>query len=120
MATIDDLQKIEMKVGKVLAAEPVPGSEKLLKLQVDFGETEITGGPDAEISTPKYRQVLSGIAKSVKPEDIVGKLMPFVTNLPPRTMMGLESQAMILIAEDENGVTPLIPMRDVPPGSNLA
>lgn len=113
MATIDDLMKIEMTIGKVLSAEPVEGSPKLLKLMVDFAETD-------EAGAPKHRQVLSGIAKSVKPEDIVGKTMPFVTNLPPRTMLGLESQAMILVAEDAEGVTPLIPMRDVPPGSRLA
>jgi methionine--tRNA ligase beta chain len=105
--------KIEMTVGRVVSAEPVEGSEKLLKLSVDFAEVDETGAP-------KHRQVLSGIAKSVKPEDIAGKLMPFVTNLPPRAIMGMESQAMILVACDNDGVTPLIPMRDVPPGSKLS
>lgn len=113
MATIDDLSKIEMKVGKVLSAEPVEGSAKLLKLSVDFNETD-------EAGAPKPRQVLSGIAKDVKPEDIVGKLFPFVTNLPPRPMMGLESQAMILVVSEEQGLTLLSPLKDVAPGSHLS
>ena len=113
MATIEDFQNIEMKVGRVISAEPVSGSEKLLKLSVDFAETD-------EAGAPKHRQVLSGIAKSVKPEDITGKLMAFVTNLPPRPIMGLESQAMIMVAVDESGMTPLTPMRDVLPGSQLS
>jgi methionine--tRNA ligase beta chain len=80
--SIDDFKKVEMRVGEILSAEPVEGSEKLLKLRVSFGQEE--------------RQVLSGIAKFVSPQDIVGKKFAFATNLEPRQMMGLESQAMIL------------------------
>jgi methionyl-tRNA synthetase len=108
-----------MKIGKVLSAEPVEGSAKLLKLSVDFGETEKIGEV-GEAGAPKPRQVVSGIAKDVKPEDLIGKLFPFVTNLPPRAMMGIESQAMIMVTSDEQGITLLSPTREVAPGSKLS
>jgi len=83
MISIDDLQKIEIRIGEIISAEPIEGSEKLLKLRVNFGSEE--------------RQVLSGIAKFfADPQLLVGKRCAFVTNLAPRMMMGLESQAMIL------------------------
>ncbi len=82
--SIDDFKKVEITVGEILSAEPIEGSEKLLKLKVSFGELG-------------ERQVLSGIAKFYPdPTALVGKRVPFVTNLAPRMMMGLESQAMIL------------------------
>jgi methionine--tRNA ligase beta chain len=89
--SIDDFKKVEMRVGEVLSAEPVEGSEKLLKLRVSFGTEE--------------RQVISGIAKFVEPAAIVGKKFAFATNLAPRPIMGLESQAMIL-AVGGDGETP--------------
>src|ERR1700741_456889 len=85
--SIDDFKKVEIRIGEIMSAEPIEGSDKLLKLKVNFGDEE--------------RQVLSGIAKFVQPADLVGKRYPFVTNLAPRQMMGLESQAMILAASDE-------------------
>lgn len=89
--SIDEFKKVEMRVGEVLSAEPVEGSEKLLKLEVDFGDEK--------------RQVLSGIATYVQPAAIIGKKFAFVTNLEPRSIMGLESQAMIL-AVGGDGETP--------------
>ncbi len=81
--TIDDFKKVEIKIGEIVSAEPIEGSDKLLKLKVNFGSEE--------------RQVLSGIkAYFPEPGVLVGKRCPFVTNLAPRSMMGLESQAMIL------------------------
>ena len=106
MINIDDFKKAEIKIGKILSAEGVEGSEKLLKLSVDFGE-----------ESP--RQILSGIAKSYEPETLVGKLVPFVTNLEPRQMMGLESQGMILAASSEGKAVILMPDGDVPPGSTV-
>lgn len=86
--SIDDLKKVEIRIGEVLAAERIEGSDKLLKLRVGFGSEE--------------RQVLSGIAAYfADPATLVGKRCPFVTNLPPRTMMGLESQAMLLATGGE-------------------
>jgi methionine--tRNA ligase beta chain len=81
--SIDDFKKVELRVGEVLAAEKIEGSEKLLKLRVNFGDEE--------------RQVLSGIAAYYpEPNALVGKRVLFVTNLAPRMMMGLESQAMLV------------------------
>ncbi len=90
--SIDDFKKVEIRIGEIKSAEKIEGSDKLLKLKVMFGEEE--------------RQVLSGIsAYFPNPEELVGKKCPFVTNLAPRTMMGLESQAMIL-ATGGDGETP--------------
>ncbi len=90
--SIDDLQRVEIRVGEIKSAEPIEGSDKLLKLRVNFGSEE--------------RQVLSGIAKFfTDAQTLVGKRCAFVTNLAPRMMMGLESQAMIL-AVGGDGETP--------------
>jgi methionine--tRNA ligase beta chain len=96
--SIDDFKKVEIRIGEIVSAEPIEGSDKLLKLKVNFGphSAEASRGED------EIRQVLSGIAKYVQPADLVGKRYPFVTNLAPRMMMGLESQAMILAVSDEN------------------
>lgn len=89
MITIDDFGKVEIRVGTILSAEPVPETDKLLKLSVDFAE----GSP---------RTVVSGIAKYFPDASLlVGKSCAFVTNLEPRTLKGIESQAMILAAHDE-------------------
>lgn len=81
--SIDDFKKVEIKIGEIRNAGKIEGSDKLLRLIVNFGDHE--------------RQVLSGIAAYFpNPEELVGKRCPFVTNLAPRMMMGLESQAMIL------------------------
>ncbi len=91
--TIDDFKKVEIRVGEIVRAERIEGSEKLLKLQVNFGGA--TAGASA--GTIDSRQVLSGIAAYVPdPQTLVGVRCAFVTNLAPRTMMGLESQAMLL------------------------
>jgi methionyl-tRNA synthetase len=97
---------VELRIGTILDVEPVPGSEKLLKLSVDFGE-----------GTP--RQVVSGIAKSFSPDDLRGKQRTFATNLAPRKMMGIESQAMILAADVDGGLALIEPTRPAPPGSQL-
>ncbi|MBC8154844.1 MAG: methionine--tRNA ligase, partial [Bacteroidetes bacterium] len=90
----DDFAKMDIRIGTVLEAERVPKSDKLLKLQVDDG----LGG----------RQILSGIAKHFTPEELIGKQVTFLANLAPRKMMGLESQGMILMAEDRDGKLALI------------
>jgi methionyl-tRNA synthetase len=89
--TIDDLKKVEIRIGEIKSAEPIEGSDKLLKLAVDFGE-----------AAP--RQVLSGIAKQFPdPSALVGRKCAFATNLEPRKMMGLESQGMILAVSGGDG-----------------
>lgn len=112
MINIEDFAKVEMRAGKIVSAEPVEGSEKLLKLSVDFNE-----------ETP--RQVLSGIAKFIKPEDLVGTICTFVTNLEPREIMGLKSEAMIMALsgkspENEKEFFSLLKVSDnIPPGSSV-
>ena len=101
--TLDEFKKAELKVATVLSAENIEGSEKLLKLQVDLGEEK--------------RQILSGIAKYYKPEDLVGKQIVVITNLEPRMMMGLESQGMVLAAGDSETISLLIPDKEIPGGS---
>lgn len=103
MINIEEFFKVEIKIGKVLSAEKVEGSEKLLKLSIDLGE-----------EVP--RQILSGVAKVVNPEEIVGKFVPIASNLAPRMMMGMESQGMMLCADDGEPVL-LHPAKDVKPGS---
>ncbi len=87
--TIDDFDKIKLKVGTVIASEKMPGSKKLLKNQIKIGN--------------ETRQILSGISPNYTPEEMVGKKVIVLTNLPPRKMMGEMSYGMILVAEDENG-----------------
>ncbi len=104
MITIDQFGQIELRVGTVLEAEAVPGSERLIKQIVDFGDGK--------------RQILSGIREWYQPEKLVGKQFVYCVNLEPRMMMGLESQGMLLAADSKKPV-PLKPSRKVPPGSKI-
>ena len=85
--TIEDFQKIQLKVATVLTAERIPRSEKLLKLQVDLGGEQ--------------RQIVAGIGKKYEPEALVGRRIVIVANLKPAKLMGVESQGMVLAAGDK-------------------
>ena len=98
----EEFKKIDIRIGKILSAEKVESSNKLLKLEVDF---------DSE-----RRQILAGIAKFYEPESLIGKLCPFVFNLEPKMMGELESQGMMLCADDDGPVI-LHPDRGINPGS---
>lgn len=116
MINYDDFKKVEMTVGLILSAEKVEGSEKLLKLSVDFGEKNEDG-------SAKHRQVVSGIAKYFPDlSTLLGTKHPFVTNLEPRMIMGLESQAMILAASDkDSGSFSLLDIdSSIPQGTTLS
>lgn len=106
MISIDDFSKAEIKIGTVLSAEPVPESDKLLRLEVDLGE-EVT------------RQIISGIASYVAPQDLVGRQFPFITNLEPRVIRGLVSNGMILAVGEGETFALLSPSRPVDPGSRI-
>jgi len=106
----ENFKKIDIRIGKILSVEKVEDSNKLLKLQVDFGTDPSNPSGQAK------RQILAGIAKFYEPESLVGKLCPFVYNLEPKKMGELESQGMILCA-DNNGPVLLYPDKEVPPGS---
>jgi methionyl-tRNA synthetase len=103
----DDFAKIDLKVGMIVSAEKVEKADKLLKLQIDLGfET---------------RTVVSGIALHFKPEEIVGKQVTVVTNLAPRKMRGIESNGMILMAEDKSGRLHFInPEEKIDEGSGIS
>lgn len=103
--TIDDFSKLEIRVGKIVSCEKVESADKLLKLRVDFGP---------EIGE---RQIISGIAQFYTPEDLVGKQSPFLVNLEPRVIRGLESQGMIMAANDSGKAVLLHPDEDIPAGS---
>ena len=93
--TIDDFMKTELRVAKVLEAESVPKSKKLIKMQVDVGE-----------AAP--RQILAGIAEAYQPEQLVGRTIVIVANLKPAKLMGLESNGMVLAASPDGGVPTLL------------
>ncbi|MCE4602139.1 MAG: methionine--tRNA ligase subunit beta [Desulfurococcales archaeon] len=94
MVEYGDFAKLDLRVGRVLEAEPVPNSRKLVKLIVDIGGEK--------------RQVLAGLAKWYKPEDFVGKLVIVVANLKPKRMAGLVSQGMVLAAPCGDGEKPVL------------
>lgn len=98
----EDFEKLDLRVGQILEAEAVPKSKKLLKLQVNLGF--------------EVRTIVSGIHLAYKPEELVGKKVVVVANLKPATLMGIESQGMILAAQLEKGLE-LVSIKDLPPGS---
>ncbi len=106
MITIEDVKKVEIRVGQVTAAERVTGSDKLLKLTVEVGE-----------ATP--RQIIAGIGKTYEPEALLGKQLAVLVNLEPRSIMGLDSQGMVLAASGDAGPVILMPEKPVPSGAVL-
>ena len=112
MITIDDFKKVELKVARVLRAERVEGSDKLIKLALDAGDI-------TEAGERRERQVLAGIGKVYEPEALIGREIIIAANLEPRALMGLESEGMLLAASDENGPAFLMPEREVPPGTGI-
>ena len=102
----EDFAKLDIRVGTVTAAEPVLGADKLIKCTVDFGELGI-------------RTIVSGIAQWKIPQELVGRQFPYVVNLAPRSLRGVESQGMLLAASDEAGVALITPERELPPGTRL-
>lgn len=103
----DDFAKLDLKTATVIACEKVAKADKLLKLEVDLGVEK--------------RTIVSGIAQHYTPEEMVGKQVVVVTNLAPRKMKGIESQGMILTAEDSDGKLQLLkPENNVSPGSNVS
>ena len=100
--SFDNFKKINIRIGKILSAEKIENSNKLLKLEIDFGIEK--------------RQILAGIAKFYEPETLIGKLCPFVFNLEVKKMGELESEGMILCA-DQDGPVLLNPDKEIEPGS---
>ena len=103
----DDFAKLDIRIGTVLAAELVPETDKLIKCRVDFGELG-------------ERTIISGIAEWKKPEELVGKQLPYIVNLAPRELRGVVSEGMLLAStQGEDGVALLQPDEEVPKGSRV-
>ena len=102
----EDFEKLDIRVGKIKEVTSIPNSKKLLRIVVDFGVEE--------------RQAVAGLLQHYKPEDLTGKNCVFLLNLQRRLLAGVESQCMILAAEDEQGnVVVLQPERDIAQGSKI-
>jgi methionyl-tRNA synthetase len=105
--TIDDFMKIQLKTAKVLTAERVPKSEKLIKLQVSLGDGT------------EPRQIVAGIGKKYEPEALIGKTVVIVANLKPAKLMGVESQGMVLAAGDSEVRGLATFLEEVDPGTKV-
>lgn len=106
MITIDDFKKVSLRVARIVSAEPVPKSEKLLRLVVDLGSDQ--------------RQIIAGIAKHYQPEQLVGRSIVVVANLQPAKLMGQESKGMLLAAHSEDGKLHILSIDgEIEPGSAI-
>ncbi len=103
MISYDDFKKVELRAVKIIAAEKVEGSAKLLKLEVDSGAEK--------------RQIVAGIGRRYAPEALIGKQIIIVANLAPRSLMGVESKGMLLAADGPDGPVLLVPDGEVAPGA---
>lgn len=103
--TFQDFQKLDIRIGKIIEAEKAEGTDKLMKMQVDFGSEK--------------RQIVAGIAEFYKPKELVGKDCPFLFNLEPKNFRGHESHGMILAIDIEGDCVLLHPNKEVPPGSKV-
>ncbi len=101
--SFEDFEKLDIRVGKVVVCEKVPKSSKLLRFEIEVGSEK--------------RQILSGIAKYYEPEDLIGKNVLFIANFPPRKMMGLESNGMILSAEHDGKLVVTSTLEDIQSGA---
>lgn len=120
MITYDDFAKVEIKTGKILSAEKIPDTDKLLKLMVDFAEFVETKDVEGNISKlSKPRQIVSGISLYFPdPAVLVGKTCMFVTNLEPRMIKGYESNGMLFAVSTPEGAFSLLePNSTIPPGT---
>jgi len=104
--SFEEFQKLDLRIGKITEANQIPGSRNLIRMIVDFGTEK--------------RQAVAGLLQYYKPENLVGRKGAFILNLQRRKMMGVESQCMILAAEDNKGnVVVLQPEKDIGEGSRI-
>ena len=103
MISYNDFKKLDIRIGKVLAAEKIQGSKKLIKLEVDLGKEK--------------RQLVVGMAEFFSPEYFLNKELVVLANLESRKLMGIESQGMVLAADVNGKPILLLPENEVPPGS---
>lgn len=104
--SFEEFQKLDLRIGKITEANQIPNSRNLIRIMVDFGTEK--------------RQAVAGLLQWYKPQELVGKKCVFILNLQKRKVMGVESQCMILAAEDHQGsVVVLQPEKDIEEGSRL-
>lgn len=104
--SFEEFQKLDLRIGKILEANQIPGSRNLIKMAVDFGTEK--------------RQAVAGLLQWYKPQDLVGKECAFILNLQRRKLMGVESQCMVFAAEDDkSNVVVLQPEKDIAEGSRI-
>lgn len=117
----DDFAKVEIKAGKILSAEKIPDTDKLLKLSVDFGETveEVNAEEGKTTIVSKPRQIVSGISSYFpEPSVLIGKTCMFVTNLESRMIKGYESNGMLFALSTNDGNFSLLePNQTIPVGT---
>ncbi|MEM2546838.1 MAG: methionine--tRNA ligase, partial [Candidatus Bathyarchaeia archaeon] len=102
----EEFQKLDMRIGRIIEANQIPGSRNLIRMIVDFGTEK--------------RQAVAGLLQWYKPEELVGKKYAFILNLQKRKFMGVESQCMILAADDGKGnVVAIQPEKDISEGSRI-
>jgi len=107
MSTVsfEEFQKMDIRIAKIEKAERVEGTDKLVKLQVNMGNEK--------------RQLVAGIAHQYEPKKLVGKQIPILANLEPKSFKGIESRGMILVAESDGKITLITPEKDVAPGAKV-
>jgi methionine--tRNA ligase beta chain len=105
IVSFEEFSKMDLRIGKITKAEPVPQSRNLVKMMIDIGD--------------EPRQAVAGIAQHYSPKDLEGKHVAVITNLQPKKMFGIESNVMILAAEDEKTISILTPDRPVKAGSKI-
>lgn len=103
--TFKEFQKLDMRIGQIVSAEKIEGSENLLVLQVDLGSEK--------------RQIVSGLAKYAEPQQLINKKIVILTNLEPKRFMGVESRGMLLAADVDGKPLLLTVDGDAPPGSKV-
>lgn len=105
MITFDDFKKLDMRIGTIVSAARVPGTDKLLTLEINFGT--------------ETRHIVAGIAEVYPPDDLIGKEVPVLLNLEPRKIRGVESHGMVLAVDVDGKPILLHPDRVVPSGSTI-
>ena len=106
MISFDEFQRLDLRVGKILDADPIEGTDKLLQLTVDLGEEE-------------PRTIVAGIAQAFSVRELIGELIVVVANLEPATIRGVQSQGMILAAGGKEPVALIVPDRECEPGEKV-
>jgi len=105
IVSFEEFSKMDLRIGKITKAEPVAGSKNLIKMLIDVGG--------------ETRQAVAGVAQYYSPKDLEDKHVAVIVNLQPKRMFGIESNVMILAAEDEKNVSVLLPDRPVKVGSKV-